>query len=156
MPAGIAGDVSRKELAKIEPGIMDPLYPVTLFGVPVKKVSGKFRPITTGDVASDVYGLSVRPFPMQTSINEALAAGTPSTDQPLDTLVSGYMTVKNNAGVPAEGNPVYMRVVASGVAAQPLGGIEADADGGDCVAITGAKYMGSADANGNVEIRYNI
>lgn len=156
MPAGIAGDVSRKELSKIEPQVMDSTLPVTLYGVPVKMSSGKVTPIASGDAASDVYGFSVRPYPIMPSSSEALGAGTPNTNQPLDVLVSGYMTVALNAGTAAMGGSVYVRVAASGLDAQPIGGIEAAADGGDCVAITGCVFMGAADADGNVEIRYNI
>lgn len=156
MPAGIPGDISRKELAKVEPNIIDANYPVTLYGVPVKMVSEKLRPFTTGDSAVVPYGFSVRPFPFQAQSSEALAAGTPNPVQPLDVLKSGYMTVKNNAGIAAKGGAVYVRVVDSGLAAQPLGGIEAADDSGDCVAITGAIFMGAADASGNVEIAYNI
>lgn len=156
MPVGIPGDVSRKELAKIEACMMDALFPVTLYGVPVKKVSGKLRPFAAGDDAQDMDGFSVRPFPIQGAISEAIGDGTPPVTQPLDELKSGYMTVKNNAGVPADGGVVYVRVVDSGVAAQPIGGIEADSDGSDCVAITGCQFCGTQDSNGNVEIRYNI
>jgi len=66
------------------------------------------------------------------------------------------MTVKNRAGTPAFGGAVYVRKTASGLDAQPIGGIEAAADGGDCEAVTGAIFMGEADADGNVEIRFNI
>ena len=156
MPCGIAGDISRKELSKVEPRMMDTTTPVTLYGVPVKLSSSKVYPFTTGDDAVVPYGFSVRPYPFQAAVSEALAAGTPNPAQLLDVLKSGYMTVKNNAGTPALGGAVYVRVVDSGLAAQPLGGIEAAADGGDCVAITGAIFMGTADADGNVEIAYNI
>lgn len=156
MPAGIPGDVSRKELAKIQPEVMDTDYPVLLYGVPVKLTSGKVRPFTTGDDATPVLGLSVRPYPFQAETSQALGAGTPNTTQPLDILRSGFMTVKNNAGTPAKGGTVYVRVISSGSAAQPLGGIEAAADGGDCVAITGAAFEGTADADGNVEISFNL
>ena len=78
MPAGIAGDVSRKEVAKIEPRMMDPDHPVERYGVPVKISSAGVAPLTTGDtVATDVYGFSVRPYPLQASVSEALDAGTP-------------------------------------------------------------------------------
>ena len=156
MPAGIAGDVSRKEVAKIEPRMMDPDHAVTLYGVPVKISSAGVAPLTTGDtVATDVYGFSVRPYPLQASVSEALDAGTPNTNQPLDVLRSGYITVKNNKGTPALSGAVYCRI-ADGSTAYPLGGIEAASDGGDCEAITGARFMGAADADGNVEIAYNI
>lgn len=156
MPAGIAGDVSRKENATVEPQVMDTNYPVLYYGVPVKMVSSKLRPFTTGDDAVVPYGFAVRPYPLQASTNEALFTATPSTTQPMDVLKRGYMTVKCNAGVAALNGAVYVRVVDSGSASQPLGGVEAAADGGDCVAITGCIFMGAKDSDGFVEIAYNL
>lgn len=157
MPAGIAGDISRKELSKVEPRMQDLTLPVTKYGIPVKLVAGYALEMTTGDSAVVPYGFSVRPFPIQNEVSaEGIASATPPTDMPIDILRSGYMTVKCNAGTAAIGGSVYVRVVASGLDAQPLGGIEAEADGGDCVAITGATFTGTADSDGNVEIEYNI
>lgn len=156
MPAGIPGDVVNKETAKIEPNIMDSTTPVTLYGVPVKMESEKIKPIEAADTASEVYGFSVRPFPIQPTANAALSVAVPPTNMPLDVLRSGYLSVKNNAGTPAKGGAVYVRVVSSGLDAQPIGGIEAAADGSDCVAITGCTFMGTQDADGNVAIAYNI
>jgi hypothetical protein len=156
MPAGIAGDVSRKELSKVEPQFVDSDYPVLRYGEPVKMVSAQLRPFTTGDDAVVPYGFGVRPYPIQGTTSEALGTATPPTTQPLDVLKSGYMTVNCKAGTPALNGSVYVRVVDSGVSTQPLGGIEAAADGGDCVAITGCIFMGAADSDGNVEIAYNI
>lgn len=155
MPCGIAGDISRKELAKVEPNLMNSTYPVLLYGVPVKLVSEKVLPFASGDGSVVPYGFSVRPFPMQAATSEALAAGTPNINQPLDVLKSGYITVKCNNGATTKGGLVYVRV-ADPTSAHPIGGIEAGADTGDCVAIAGAIFMGSADADGNVEISYNL
>ncbi len=158
MPAGVAGDVSRKGLSKIEPRAMNRSAPVLRYGEGLKLVGDKIQPIASGDtIAADFYGLGVRPYPMQpNSLNQGLAEGSPNVDHPLDVLVSGYMTVKCNAGTPALGGTVYCRVSASGLDSQPIGGIEADADGSDCEAVPGAIFMGVADADGMVEIRYNI
>ena len=156
MPCGVAGDISRKELSKVEPRFMDSTTPVLVYGVPVKLVTEKVAPFTTGDSSVVPYGFAVRPYPFQAAVSEALVAGTPNPVQPIDVMRSGYMTVKNNAGTPALGGSVYVRVVDSGLSTQPLGGIEAAADGSDCVAIAGAIFMGAADADGNVEISYNI
>ena len=49
MPCGVAGDISRKELTKVEPRFMDSATPVLLYGVPVKLVTEKVYPFTTGD-----------------------------------------------------------------------------------------------------------
>ena len=155
MPAGIPGDVSRKEVAKIEPGTMNTLKPVTAYGVPVKMVSGKFEPIASGDtILGLVKGFAVRPYPMQAQSSEALGVATPNPTQPLDILRSGYITVKCNGGTPAKGGIVYCRKTAG--AGETLGGVEAAADGTDCEAIDRAFFMGAADASGNVEIEFNV
>ena len=73
MPCGIPGDISRKELAKVEPNIMDVATPVDRYGIPVKLVNEKVYPFTTGDDAVVPYGFSVRPFPIQGAASEAIA-----------------------------------------------------------------------------------
>lgn len=157
MPAGIAGDVSRKGLSKIQPEVLDADYPVTLYGLPVKMSSGKIRPIASGDtIATAVIGFIVRPYPFQAATSEALAAGTPNPAQPADIMRSGYMTVKCNSGTPSKGGVVYCRKTADDLGVLLIGGIEAAADSAKCEAITGAKFEGAADADGNVEISYNI
>jgi len=157
MPAGIAGDVTRREHADIEAQVMDTDYPVLRYGEPVKMVSGEIRPITTDDVIGDIYGFGVRPYPIQTSTSEALATATPPTNLPFDVLRRGYMTVKVQNGTPAKNASVYVRTIAaSDPTAQPIGGLECASDGGDCFEITNAKFMGEADSNGNVEISYNL
>lgn len=65
MPAGIAGDVQRREHATIEPGIYDTDYPCLKYGILVKIVSGKVRPIANADTIATVQaGFLVHPFPM--------------------------------------------------------------------------------------------
>lgn len=158
MPAGIAGDVSRKGQATIEPQIQDSTTPVEYYGVPVKLESGKIKPIENGDLASDVYGFSVRPYPTQSDVNEALAAGTPPVNQPIDIMRRGYMTVKVQNGTPAKNGQVYVRVANEDTSLGLLyGGLECAAGSpADCVAITGAYFMGTGDDDGNVEISYNL
>lgn len=157
MSAGIPGAPNRLEHCTIVPEIYDSDTPPTVFGVPVKLVSGKVQPIAATDtVASVLYGLLVRPYPTQAASNEALAAGTPNPALPADIMKRGYMTVKCNAGVPAKGGVVYCRKTDHGAAEYPIGGIEADADSAKCEAVTGCYFMGAMDANGNVEVAFNI
>ena len=161
MPAGIPGAVTRVEHSTIEPQVMDADYPVTVYGVPVKFVSGKVRPIASGDtVASVIQGLLVRPYPTQGATNEALGAATPSVIQAADILKRGYMMVKVNASlpsaVPAKGGVVYCRKTDHGAAEYLVGGIESDADSAKCEAVPGCYFTGAMDSNGNVEIAYNI
>ncbi len=157
MPAGIAGDVTRREHADIEPQVMDTDYPVLRYGEPVKMVDGEVRPITTGDDVTDIYGFGCRPYPVQTSSSEALGTATPPTNLHFDVLRRGYMTVKVQDGTPEKNGAVFVRTVAaSDPTVQPIGGLECGLDGGDCFEITNAKFMGEADSDGNVEISYNL
>lgn len=144
MPAGFAGAVTRLEVAKIEPNIMDPDTPVTVYGVPVIKTSGKICPFAG---SGTIYGFLVRPYPTQSETNtQVIGSATPSENQTCDILRSGYMTVKNTLGTAAIDGAVYVNDTTGLVQASAVGG----------TAVTGAAFMGAADADGNVEIVYNI
>ena len=158
MAAGIAGAISRAAgQATIEAQVMDASTPVTVYGVPVKLVSGKVQPVASGDDATVVYGLLVRPYPTQSTSNTAqgLGQGAPSTVQPADVMRRGYMSVKCNAGTPAKRSQAYVRV-ANAATGKPIGGIEAAADSGKCVAIAGCFFTGPADADGLTEVEFNL
>ena len=156
MPGGIPGDVTRREHAKIEPQQYDASYPCLAFGIPVKIVSGKIRPLPANE-AGQPYGFLVRPYPAQMASSEALAAGTPNPNQIADVLVSGYMTVENVDGTPAKNGAVYYRSQA-GSPAGDVGRITAENDGSPTtsIAITGCVFMGTQDSDGNVEIKFNV
>lgn len=143
MPYGIAGDISRQSQATVEAQLFDPKTPFDTYGVAGKVVKGKFVPVSGGEKSTDLYGLLVRPFPTQSQGDVA------------NILRRGYMTVKNNNGAADLNGQVFVRV-AKPTVSKPLGGIEAAADGENTVALTGAVFMAAADADGNVEIAYNI
>lgn len=153
MPAGIPGDVTRPSNSTTEPQQIDAAAPPTKYGVFVKLVSGKVRPIASGDAASVVYGLLQRPYPTNAA-NEALGTATPPTSGLCDVVVRGYMTVKLAQGTAAKGGGVFVRVTAD--TGKLVGDIETAADSGACVAVANCIFMGGADASGNVEIRFNI
>lgn len=156
MPFGIAGDVTRQSQSKIEAGVLNAALPFPGYGLFGKNVAGKFVPIAAADVADSVYGILVRPFPTQgANASDPLGASVPKASGVADVLRSGYINVKNNAGVPALGGAVYIRV-ADGTVNQPIGGIEAAADGADTILVAGATFMSGQDASGNCEIAYNI
>lgn len=144
MPFGIAGDITRQSQAKIESQLLDPTKPFAGYGLFGKIVADKFVPIAGGEKPTDVYGLLVRPFPTQ---------GNPGGVA--DVLRSGYVSVKNNAGTAALNGPVFVRI-AKPTADKPVGGIEAAADGDNTIQVPGAIFAAGADADGNVEIQYNI
>jgi len=159
MPAGIPGDVTRKEVAKIEPQIMGTYNPlpsitsplVTSYGVPVTMLNDKLAGITA--INNVVYGFLVRPYPTQAElVNQVIGESTPSINQIADVLRSGYMTVKCLAGTAVKGGQVYVRW---GEDSGTQGSVEA-VTSGDQVAVTGAFFMGVTDNDGNVEICYNI
>ncbi|MCA7083398.1 hypothetical protein K7G19_07270 [Cupriavidus sp. DB3] len=156
MASGIPGDISRQSQATVEPQIFDPALPFPGYGLFGKLAAGKFVPVASGDTAAVIYGLLVRPYPTTGGAgSEPLGTATPPTKGVCDVLRRGYMTVKNNAGTPALGGTVYVRVAAA-AAGKPIGGIEAAADGTNTVAVAGAIFMNGGDANGNVEIAFNI
>ena len=150
MPAGIPGDVSRKEGATIESSLVG--SKAIPYGAFVKLVSGKLEPLAASDTAAVIYGLAVRPYPKQSDAVGFGAASAPAGSL-CDVLRSGYMTVKLASGTAARGGQVYARVTAD--TGKNVGDIEAD-DTGKTVAVSGCTFMGPADADGNTEIAYNI
>lgn len=156
MPAGIPGDVTRREHATIEPQLFDANYPCLRFGEPVKMVSGKIRPMAAGDT-SQPYGFLVRPYPSQMASSEAVGTATPDVTKIGDVLVRGYMTVQVVEGTPAKNGAVYYRSQ-DGSPTGHIGQLEVDSSGSPTtnVAITGCYFMGTGDSDGNVEIRFNI
>ncbi|WP_354676761.1 structural cement protein Gp24 [Cupriavidus plantarum] len=156
MASGIPGDISRRSASTVEAVPLNSATPFAGYGLFGKIVSGKFVPVGAGDTASAVYGLLVRPYPTTGgAASDPLGTSTPQVGGIGDVMRRGYMTVKNNAGNPALNSQVYVRVAAA-AAGKPIGGIEAAADSTNTIAITGAIFAGPADANGNVEIEYNI
>ena len=151
MPSGIPGDVSRKSHLTIESHNM--ATPVAAFGLFMKMdASGNLAALASADTAAAVLGLLVRSYPTTSATNELGAAAPVKSIN--DVMVRGYMTVKCNAGTAKKGGAVYVRIGAA-AANKPLGGIEAVADAANTIAVN-ARFMHDADAQGNVEIAYNI
>jgi len=128
MPSGIAGAISRSQSSDVDTGIYDGSYPFTAYGVPCKEVSGKLRPIASGDVGATVSGILVRPYPTTgANASDPLGTAVPPTTGIANRMVRGYITVKNNSGTPARDAVVYVRV-ANASSGKPIGGIEAAAE----------------------------
>ena len=158
MPVGIAGNVSRLNEYTGESVLLDNSKPFAAYGIAGKYSAGKFVPLVAGDVIGDVTGFLVRPFPTQsiTDLNTMLGSGINVLG---DAMKRGYMTVNiGSTGTTAVKNgPVYIRVAAP-TATSPLGSvcIVADATASNTPQLTNAYLMGAGDADGNVEIAYNI
>lgn len=155
MGNGVAGDLTRQSQATVEPHVLG-ATPFAGFGLFSKIVANKAVPVGAGDAAGVVYGLLVRPFPTQgANASDPLGTSVPATSGVVDLMRRGYAAVKVNAGVPAHGTGVFIRV-ANAVGGQPIGGIEAAADGANTIQVTGAIFMGAKDAENIAEIAYNI
>lgn len=155
-PAGFPGSVSRSDSLTIQQEIPDGTLPPTKYGQAVKMVANKILPLAASDAAALVYGLLVRPYPMQSTTN-GIGASAPPVTGILDVMKRGYMTVTLAVGTAVKGGAVYVVNVAGGTvvvgdyvtSASPAGG-------GTAVAVPNAFFMGPADAGGITEIAYNI
>lgn len=150
MPSGIPGDISRKAHSTVEAHILKGNFGA--FGIFGKLTADGIVPLEAAD--TDVYGLIVRSYPTQSALN-GIGAAIPQSGIVNDIMRRGYMTVKCNAGTAKKAGKVYVRV-ATGTELKPIGGIEAVADGVNTIEIKNAMFMHDADAQGNVEISYNI
>jgi hypothetical protein len=166
MPVAVApGEVNRAHPCSIEPTGVSATTPPTGFGQAVvidTAGNSGVRLVQAGDSAlTDVYGITVRPYPYQAGSAGAygtaqLGGGTPALNQPMDVLRSGYIVVAVN-GSPKKGQPVFVWCAASG-GGHVQGAFEAAASAGNTIAIGGSKttFNGTPDATGLVEIAYNV
>lgn len=162
MPAGIPGMINRVggRGPDVETQIMDPTHPLTQYGLFgfIDATSGDFRQMATGDAST--YGLLARPYPSQATTaagysgQQLLGTATPPpTSGPISVLKSGYMTVLLLGATAAVKNGQVWTRINGGV---PGSVYAADGGGGNYLSVAGAYFMGPADANGNVEIGFNI
>lgn len=166
MGAGFAGDVNRGHPASIQAALNSPVNPVGGYGLPVipdlnAGANGGVRGIQAGDNAiTDIWGVSVRPYPIQqsTTANPSGAvgygAGVPPTQQPIDIIRGGYVMVFVNtlAASPVKGGIVYIWYAATG-GGHTQGGFEGGA-GASTIALNAATYQWNSppDANGIAEL----
>lgn len=159
MPAGIPGAINRTNSATVEAQVLDTVNFPTAYGVPVAidATSNKTRKIIAGDTPASIYGMYVRPFPTGGTATDPMGVSTPPVAGICNVLKRGYIMVQLGGTAPAVKNgTIYVRV-ANAAAGKPLGGIEAASDATNTIAIAGNSYFsGPADANGNVEIAFNI
>ena len=166
MPAGIPGAANRHSAGglTITPEVQDEDLPVTAYGVPVKvSATGGMTPVKAGSADSDVYGVLVRPFPLQAvsttgysgAVDLGPASAVPPTQGTVDVLQKGFINVLLGGDTAAVKNgQVYIWIAATaGTSIQ--GGFVAAADGGNTI-LCPARFRGPADADGNVEIEYGI
>lgn len=169
MPAGIAGAISRPQDLTTEPAILSNASPfviaavgendqtiqLTAYGVPGKyDDDGLFVPLAANDGADDAVGFFVRPYPT-TGVADFQHQVHTGAAQEGDVLKRGYLNV--NVGEDAteikRGAPVYFDASTQRV----LQDSETDSDSSATpFAVPTAYFTGPGDADGNVEIAYNI
>jgi hypothetical protein len=158
MNAGIPGTDSRPQISTVVAEQLDPTNYPTGYGVPVA-VDGTthlIRKIMTGDVAANIYGMYVRPYPTQTTGTDPLGTSTAPPTGHANIMKRGFMMVLLGGATAAVKNgTVYVRVAAAATG-KPIGGIEAAADSTNTIVMANAYFTGPADANGNVELAFNI
>lgn len=127
MPNGIPGEVTRKENSIIEPQILGATA-FTAYGLFAKLSSSKLVPIGSGDLAADVYGLLIRPYPITgANASDALGTSVPPTSGIGNILKRGYASVLLKSGTAAAKGQVYVRV-GNASSGKPIGGVEAAAE----------------------------
>lgn len=163
MPAGIPGRVNREQEHTGEPNQLDATNPPTAFGDPVKMGSnGRIQAVVSGDATTAIYGILEAAFPgapttSYTAISQGLGNATPQPGGRCTIMKRGYMTVKlQGATAAAKGGPVYVRLGGTVPSGGRLNGYEAAADSTNTILLTGAYWMGAADASGNCEFAYNL
>ncbi|WP_314143254.1 hypothetical protein [Buttiauxella noackiae] len=158
MPIGIAGAVTRPRDLTIEPVTLDHTKQFASYGLPGKYVNDKFVPLESGDTISKVKGILVRPFPI-TSVADLAYIGV-NVNQVGDNLKRGYICVKvtaGNATTAKKGDPVYVRI-AGGTTPSPVGTfvLSPDSTASNTPQLTSAEVMGPGEADGRIEIAFNI
>lgn len=167
MGAGFPGDVNRSHPVSIEPALIDPTTPPTAYGQPVliNSTTQGVRIFAAGDQSNTVesgYGITVRPYPSQAASGggnfgaASLGASAPPLTGVIDILRAGYiMGYLPAGGSPKKGDSVYVWSVAS-TGGNVLGSLTAAYSAGNTTKLKNATFNGSPDANGFVEIAFNI
>lgn len=120
----------------------DGTTPVQAFGIPVKWNSTQTGVTQVTATADAVIGFAVRSYGQ--AIPEA-SGGSYQQQNIVTVLKRGYIAVASVGGTVVTGGQVYLT---------STGGLSAESSGN--TAIPGALFAGTADAEGLVEIAYNI
>lgn len=126
------------------------------FGTPVKYETGTVGAVVAmgaGDTADGFVGFASREIKSSVNYLEQ-GVGVYAPTEPVSVFMRGAVNVMVQKGTPALGGAVYVRVAEN--ASYPtavVGGIEAEADGGNTVELPGVLFEGPADNNGIACVR---
>ena len=122
------------------------------FGIPVKYDASKnVVPFGSGDAATAFVGITGAE--VKTSLTYGSNVGSYATGEAVPVMKRGRVNVKCNVGTPALNGDVYVRIVANALIPNGVvGEIEASADSTNTIKLTNAKFAGTMDANGIVEL----
>jgi hypothetical protein len=170
MPAGIPGELNRIFACVVETQVITPsgagFNNPTAYGVPLVIDAttgnvGNMRAMIAADYTANStvnllpYGILCRPFPTGNS-QDPLGTSTPPASGACDVLKTGYINVLLSGSAAAiKGSPAYIWLAAAS-GTHIVGGWEAANTGGSTMLVAGAYFMGAADANGMVEISFNL
>lgn len=164
MGGGFPGDVNRSHPATIESAKVNSTNPPAAYGLAVLAdgTNGVRGMLATDTAVTAIYGIGVRPFPIQSQSGtnygaSPIGSSAPPTTQPIDVLRAGYIIgTLSGTGTPTKGAPVFVWIAASS-GAHIQGGFETAATSGSTIALDAkTTFNGPADANGAVEIAFNV
>lgn len=164
MPAATPGTPNRFHPLSIEPCLIDVNAPPTVYGngVVIDPTTQGVRPLVAGDQAlTDVYGITVRPFPLQqNSVAPGFGAGTPPVSGVIGVLRNGYIAIGFNASgsAPVKGGAVYIWTAATSGAHLQGGWETANPAGSGCAVGTPPRttYQGGWDATNFGELAFHV
>lgn len=160
MNAGVPGAVTRSYPGQvISQEVINASAPPTYYGQPVKMVSGQVQPLASGDAATVIYGITVRPYPSQdnSGVSPSYGGGQPPTSGIIDVMRVGFIAVTLGFGTAARAGQVNVRTTAvTGPPAYAIGDIEDGTEGGGTVTPANWFFTGAADSAANVEISLGI
>lgn len=166
MPAGIAGSYNRVGAGHtVEAGILSGTATPAEYGhaVAYESGTGKYRAVTTSEVAANVAGVLLRAYPSM-NYGSLVAGADPLGAVAVSALNGGVCNVMKRgyamillraATAAAKGGAVYLRIATPGTN-KVVGGFEAAADSTNTIVLPGWFFMGPADSLGNCEIGVNI
>lgn len=163
LPSGAPGTVTRLHPDSIWPSLIDGSAPPLYYGqgVVIDATTEGVRPLAAGDTGlTDVYGITVRPYPLQQTSGGMSASNnsaTPPAFGIIDVLTIGGILIQfNNSGsAPVKGAQPYIWIAAtSGAHTQALW--ETASSGSTIVIGTPPRttYQGGWDANNVGEINF--